>query len=413
MIRNITIIVDSIDRNEGSGAKANIAFIESLAASGYKLTVYHYTRKNILLPNVTCITIPEKKWSLLFVFSRIQRILARWTSININPLIENMFGFSLTYFNDVKSIRKHLQSINASDADLIITLSQGASFRPHYALLKLPQLHTKWLAYVHDPYPFHYYPRPYNWVERGHRQKEAFFQEVSEKARYSGFPSLLLREWMGSYFPQFITTGLIIPHQLGLPVETFAALPDYFNKKAFSVLHAGNLMKQRNPSGLIVGFQLFLKRNPTASEHAQLLLIGPADYHQQTIHSFKLSTPSLLFINENVPFDTVMEMQKQASANVILESQAEISPFLPGKFPHCVMADKPIISLAPYYSETKRLLGDDYPYWSEQQDSEKIATILDRLYGQWKKNAGMLTLNRPDLANYLSHTYLRQTIDTL
>ncbi|MES2780876.1 MAG: UDP-glycosyltransferase, partial [Bacteroidota bacterium] len=262
MIQKISIVVDSIDRNEGSGAKANIAFIESLAVSGYALTVYHYTRKEIHLPSTICISIPEKKMDVLYALSRIQRILARWTGININPVIETLFGFSFTYFNDAKSIRKQLQQIHASDTDLMITLSQGASFRPHYAVLQLPQLHSKWLAYVHDPYPFSFYPSPYNWLERGHKQKEAFFLAVSEKASHSGFPSLMLKEWMGKHFPGFLSTGVIIPHQLGASVDTSTVLPDYFRKDAFTILHAGNLMKQRDPSGLIKGFKLFLTTHP-------------------------------------------------------------------------------------------------------------------------------------------------------
>jgi hypothetical protein len=78
------------------------------------------------------------------------------------------------------------------DFDLIITLSKAASFRTHEAVLRLPELHAKWLAYVLDPYPFHLYPSPYNWTEAGHQQKEPFFKEVSEKAAFSSFPSLFV-----------------------------------------------------------------------------------------------------------------------------------------------------------------------------------------------------------------------------
>lgn len=66
---------------------------------------------------------------------------------------------------------------------------------------------------MHDPYPFHCYPKPYDWFEPGYKQKEEFFRKVSEKARYSGFPSQLLKEWMGGHFPNFLKTGVVIPHQ--------------------------------------------------------------------------------------------------------------------------------------------------------------------------------------------------------
>ena len=85
------------------------------------------------------------------------------------------------------------------EPDLVLTLSKGASFRPHYSVLKTPRFHDKWMAYVHDPYPFHFYPRPYTWVETSYKQNEEFFNKVSEKAKYSAFPSQLLLEWMGIF----------------------------------------------------------------------------------------------------------------------------------------------------------------------------------------------------------------------
>jgi hypothetical protein len=93
-----------------------------------------------------------------------------------------------------------------------------------------------------------------------------------------------------------------------------------------------------------------------------------------------------------------------------LEAKSEISPFLPAKFPHCVQANKVILSLAPYYSETKRLLGADYNYWSEIDDVPKIALLIAELYGLWQDDLANLELNRPDLAHYLSVAYLKKAM---
>jgi hypothetical protein len=86
---------------------------------------------------------------------------------------------------------------------------------------------------------------------------------------------------------------------------------------------------------------------------------------------------------------------------------------LPAKFPHCVAANTAILSLAPYYSETKRLLGSDYAYWSEVDDVPRIAALLGELYLLWKQNPKQLLLNRSDLAEYLSVSYLKKTIENL
>ncbi len=408
--KKILVVVDSIDVNDSSGSKANVALIQNLVAIGCNLKVLHYTLKEIQLEAINCVQVKEQKFSINYLLSRSQRIFTRITKININPFLEGLFGFSFTFFNDVKSIENAIKKEQSFQPDLVLTLSKGASFRSHYAMLHVPELHAVWMAYVHDPYPFHYYPRPYNWVEAGYKKKEQFFRNVSEKAAYSAFPSQFLKEWMGSYFPHFLKTGVVIPHQNSeLLVDSFE-LPNYFNKNKFTVLHAGNLMKQRSPKGLIEGFKLFLKEVPLAKDNAQLILVGNASYHKELLIQYKEEVSELFVKTENEKFECVYLMQQAASVNVILESKSEISPFLPGKFPHCVAANKPILVLAPYYSETRRLLGEEYPYITEVDNVDEIANKLELLYVVWKEDPTKLQLNRPDLEVYLSKEYLKEII---
>ncbi len=407
----ILVVVDSINVDDSSGSKANVALINNLALAGFEVHVYHYTRKNIQLNGVSCISIPEIKSSPFYFLSRLQRVLSRNFNINIASFLEGIFGFSFTFFNDINSIIRALLKIDFN-IDLILTLSKGGSFRPHYAVLKLPHLHNKWMANVHDPYPFHCYPRPFDWVETSYKVKENFFKEVSEKAKYSSFPSLMLKEWMGGYFPNFLKTGIVIPHQNFDYNINDSSLPSYFDESKFNLLHAGNLLQQRSPEGLINGFKLFLEQNHQAKKEARLVFVG--NVHEQHLEVFaKTHTPETYFSNENVSFEVVYNMQKKASVNIILEAKAEISPFLPGKFPHCVEANRAILSLAPYYSETKRLLGENYLYWSEANDVKKIAEIIEKLYQLWIQNPNNLLLNRKDLEEYLSSSYLKSVIEQL
>lgn len=405
----ILVVVDSINIEDSSGSKANVALIHNLVKAGFDVWVYHYTLKNIQLEKVNCVAIPEIKYSPLYFLSRIQRVLSRNFNINLAPVLEKYFGFSFTFFNDANSIVKALKKC-VFQPDLVLTLSKGASFRPHYALLKLSGWHSKWMAYVHDPYPFHYYPRPYTWVETSYKQKEKFFAQVSEKAKYSAFPSQLLLEWMSSYFPDFQKTGVVLPHQNSEHGIGNPGLPNYFDPQNFNLLHAGNLMKQRSPKGLIEGYKLFLNRNPEALKDSKLILLGHASYHSQMLEEYQKNTSQLYVYNGNVAFDIVNHLQRKVSVNIILESKAETSPFLPAKFPHCVAANRTILSLAPYYSEIRRLLGNDYPYWSEVDDVEKIALLIGDLYQLWKQNPDNLLLDRSDLAEYLSADYLKKRL---
>ena len=405
----ILVVVDSINIEDSSGSKANVALIHNLAEAGFEVLVYHYTLKDIQLLGVSCYAIPEIKYSPLYFLSRLQRVLARKLNWNLMPFLEKRFGFSFTFFNDTNSIINTLQNLTFQP-DLVLTLSKGSSFRPHYALLKIPQLHDKWMAYVHDPYPFHYYPRPYGYVEPGYNKKEIFFRQVSEKAKYSAFPSQLLLEWMGGYFSGFLKTGVVIPHQNATYNLENTTLSDYFDASKFNVLHAGNLMAGRSPQGLIEGFQLFLEKNPKANKESKLLLLGPSSNHAKKVAEYQQKCPELYVHNGSAPFDVVYHLQMNVSVNVILESKSEISPFLPAKFPHCVAANRTILSLAPYYSETRRLLGDKYPYWSEVDDVEKIAFLIGELYHLWKQDPDNLLLNRKDLVDYLSADYLKKIL---
>jgi hypothetical protein len=111
-------------------------------------------------------------------------------------------------------------------------------------------------------------------------------------------------------------------------------------------------------------------------------------------------------------FAQVLAMQRESSVHVILEAKGSISPFLPGKVAHAVWGNNKMLLLGPYYSETKRLLGDDYSYWSENDDFTKIKSNILSLFSEWSVENN-LTLNRPDLDNYFSSDYLKGVINDL
>ena len=96
----ILVVVDSINVEDSSGSKANIAIIQNLVEAGFEIVVYHYTLKNIQLAGVNCFAIPEIKYSPLYFLSRIQRVLSRSFNINVSKLLEKMFGFSFTFYNE-------------------------------------------------------------------------------------------------------------------------------------------------------------------------------------------------------------------------------------------------------------------------------------------------------------------------
>ncbi len=417
-MKKILIIVESLDINDSSGSKGRISLIKNISKCGFQLRVCHYTRKNVDLKsigfeNIECIAIPEKKWSLFYFLSKLQKYFTKITKISLNKYLEEIFGFSFIYFNDSNSIVAAIKQQKDFQPDLVLTLSKAASFRPHHAMLQLPEFHNKWMAYIHDPYPMNCYPRPYNWVEPGYFQKMKFFTELSLKARYPIFPSELLKEWMGSYFEEFRKKGLVIPHQSSKNNTINDNFPKYFNPKKFNILHAGSLMKQRSPVGLLEGYKKFLNRNDEAKENSQLLLIGKVSHYLLDVLNSNKENINITIIQDYVSFEIVNNLQNNVSVNVILEAKFFVSPFLPGKFTHCVESNKPILALGPEISEVGRLLGESYKYKSVIDDVDKIADLIEDLYFNWKHNPESFYLNRKDLEDYLSCNYLNNVLKQL
>ena len=157
---------------------------------------------------------------------------------------------------------------------------------------------------------------------------------------------------------------------------------------------------------------MYLEHNPKAKKHDYIILLEGKNFYNSWLDQKRKAIENLIVSENYVPFEQVFIVQQHTTVNIILESKSEISPFLPGKFPHCVQADKPILLLGPYYSESRRLLGDEYEYWAENDDDEKIAQLLKKLYDSWTQNENV-KLDKPELKQYLSMDYLRETINQL
>lgn len=408
----ILIVIESINVDDSSGAKVGVAMIQSLAKAGYAVTVLHYTQKPLQLEGIACHAIKERKNNMIYLLSRVHRLLNRWFKIDIGDAVDKLLGFSFGFFNDSKSIEKAVNKFKPEQYDMVWTLSKGNSYRTHKAILNLPKWHDKWYAYVHDPFPQQLYPRPYNYVPHGYRIQRLFFRDITLKAKRIVFPSLLLKEWMESYYAAIEGKSLIIPHQIDVSIDNLETdFPDYFKADTFNILHAGNLLNLRNPKPIVEAYQLFLEHYPEALETTSLIFLGSPSIYDAYFLKEKKSTPSLYTSENYVPFKEVYTMQFNAAINIILEAKSEISPFLPGKFAHCVAANKPIVVVGPYYSECKRLLGDGYPYCFEFDAIERLASAFGDLYTKWKKDPDQLRLDRPDLKTYLSAAKVKTIIE--
>lgn len=399
----VLIIADTIT-DTSSGGKASMALIQGFIEQGFSIKVLHYSRVAMALHGVEVRAIQEQRYNLSYLKAKAQLLFQRTTGRNINSWVERRKGFSYTHDYDVVSIKKALDLERPENYDYVLALSYASSFRAHKAILQSPEWHCKFLAYIHDPYPMHSYPRPYDWVEPGHQFKRDFFVALCEAAYKLIYPSNMLADWMESYYPTGKGKAVIIPHLIQVDLKNTGNYPPYYHPDLFNVVHAGALMSARNPMRLVRAFEQFLSQNPAAQEHARLVIVGGESIFHHELNAIATAVPQLIISNKQEDFQTSYNMQQQAAVNAILEAKGPASPFLPGKVPHCVAANKPMLILGPYYSETRNLLGQDYPYWAEIDDVQRITAHLENLFHHWQKTAGTSTLNKPELEQYLSAT---------
>lgn len=412
LTNSILIIADTIS-TQSSGGKTSVALVQGFVEQGYQVKVLHYSRRELHLENVLLVNIPEKKNTGSYLKAKAQILFQRLTGHNINHWVESRKGFSYTHDYDVISIKAAINNESPKDYDYILALSYASSFRAHKAILQLPKWHDRFLAYIHDPYPMHSYPRPYDWVEPGHQYKRDFFVALYSAAHRILYPSKMLGEWMESYYPTGKNKAVVIPHIIDASLKDTGVYPSYFDPDLFNILHAGSLMSARNPMTLVDAFIQFIQEVPEAQIDARLVIVAGDSIYYKEIKEISHDHPQLVISPGKESFESSYNMQQQAAVNVVLEAKGPSSPFLPGKVPHCVAANKPILLLGPFYSETRRLLGFDYHYWCEIDDVEKIKAHIKSLYLDWKEKNGQSTLCVTHLNEYFESPSIVKAMNSI
>lgn len=407
----ILVVVDDINENNSSGARVNLAMIKNLSLY-FSLTVVHANDASSEINGVSYIKVYENQNNVNYLLSRIFRVIRRVFKINLSPYFENLFGFSFTFFSIVDGFRYVLNKLKSTDYNLVITLSEGESFIPHYVLLGFKNFHNSWLAYIHDPYPMAYYPASYSFEGPGTDKKIRFMRDVLTYAKYVSFPGIMLAKWMQEKYDIKLENSIIIPHQIDIHNYDFEDFqgPELFKDDKFIILHAGNILDQRNPMALINAFSLFLKQYPHRENSVGLHFIGNIGEN----HFFMNENN----VKDNVCFHPKLDyraskyLMQKASVNVILESNDEISPFLPGKITDCLMMKNPILLLTPRVSELGLLFGEEYSFRAKPDNVEAIFECIDSLYSNWidQKN---IFYNNDKLIRFMGHENLYTSISLI
>src|SRR5690606_4699002 len=130
-----------------------------------------------------------------------------------------------------------------------------------------------------------------------------------------------------------LESGVILPHQLLDNSISIKEYPNFFDLKKFNLLHAGNLLRARRPKCLVNAYRKFLKNYPEARKRSKLIFLGG---NNEEVEKLSQNEPNIYISKIYLKFEEVLNIQMESSVNIIIEAKGKISPFLPGKFPHCI-----------------------------------------------------------------------------
>lgn len=154
-------------------------------------------------------------------------------------------------------------------------------------------------------------------------------EEIANKCKYAAFPSLYLKEWMGSHYQAYLEKGIVIPHQLNKEIENSIWKGE---DRSFGIHSTScrEFLQARQPNGLIDGFKKFVSKKPDA--RVKLIHIGPAPHYKEYLEKEAKDETRIEVFCESHPFNEVLWLQDKAAINIIIEAKAEFSPFYPENF---------------------------------------------------------------------------------
>ncbi|WP_347175243.1 glycosyltransferase [Polaribacter uvawellassae] len=409
---NVLVLVESLRINETSSGIVSSTFLKALSHN-----------KDI---NITCIYDKAFNYDITWLdassFIKLNKTTFKEKSYvrkipKLNGLITAINGVNSIVKNEINNWVKAIDiQLKENDFDLIITLGSGSEFYPHYAMLNM-RTSIKWLANFHDPYPMSVYPEPYKKKRNIFlKWQEHYANRIIKKADFVSFPSLYLKKLMQEKYHFENSKSIILPH-IGITLDNLPTskkdnevqLPE--NK--FNLLHAGTLLGPRKVESLFNAFQTFLSSSKEKEELSILNVLGKVAKEHKNINEIVTKFPNNFnIITKRVGYKKSLELIEKASISLIIEADAEFSPFMPGKLADLIYLEKPILALTPKKSETIRILGSNHPYQARINDENEILRVLNLLWNDWRANK-LNDLDYKSQKEYISAEKLNENINKI
>ena len=407
---NILVVAECINKNKTSEGICTTNFLNALGRSSHttdclymQMLQHEVDNPEWIDQRVNLLKIPNGFIDRLVYRSRlVRKICSRFLGINL--LRERRSS------RFAKNLRKLLKN---KSYDLVISRTiAGSLASPKAGLKERKLLNGKWLVNFNDPVPITMMPYPYFkgkvQFPRLTRNDEQLVQRIVAAADFISSPSELLTRHILDFTKENRKPSVTLPH-----IYVDAEVSDketFLNPEKFNIVHAGSLLKERNPQYLLEAYNRFLTEYPEVIKDVVLTFFG--NIHSSHLERFEnLKYPENVFLfNKRIPHDEALAVLKNSDVLIILEAISDFSPFMPGKLAEYIGMNRVIWSLSPENSETRRILGHEYPFQNEADDVEGMVASLREMYALWLNKGDQMGLNRDDLTHYISDQHVSESM---
>jgi glycosyltransferase involved in cell wall biosynthesis len=410
----ILVIAECLNINSTSEGICTSNFLNALAESKHNVecVYYQFVQHEIQSPfwisdKITLIKIPNTPIDFIIQYAR-----------KIRYLYLKILGRSMLRDRRSYRLKKYIAKLlKTNHYDLVFVRTIAGSIASHQAVLELSRKYSfKWIAYFNDPVPISMMPFPYfkgvdNFKKETHKT-EQLVNEIVKTCSGIASPSLLLTRHILKFLHinAFDINVYEFPH-IFIPcnLEHKSKLLD---KSKMNFLHAGTILEERDPTYLLSAFNNLLEKCPKYTSQMNLIFIGSV--HEKFIDAIDGSKfkDNIILINRRIKRDEIISIISEADVLLIIEAASIESPFMPGKLADYIGLNKTIFALSPERSETRRILGLDYPYQCEPNDENRIQSIIQVLFTRWNSGTN-LKLNAPSLQEYVSSEHVRSEIEKI
>ncbi len=395
----ILILAESLDWNISSAGFYSYMFTESLTANpDYHITVLYedsFDNQVEFIGNIDLFqftyTLPEPVWK------KIPKIRA---------LPSYILRLEYDTCRKITQWKKQITKILSKPFDVVFVLGKGSNI-PHLALAEM-NIPVPIIMNIHDPMPQSWYSPPYQTESNlFYRKKEKLIKKLARKSAAVTAPSEYMIYWMMKYMPCILEKSYVLPH---------TRFPDFYekhykglnpkkeNNTRFSIGHLGKLGRYRKVDTFVQAIKLFIERHQLTPSQFHIEFIGDIDKMQEEKIINHIPKEFYNISKNRISYLESIGIMQSLDLPVILEAPYIFSPFMPGKLADILYFKKPFLGITPKFSEIRRIMGMNYPYLADTNNTEDIFNKLTLAWEDWKEK-GLSLANSKILKYYVSYDY--------